>query len=188
VKRLTFFPLTIERWTDLETLFGANGACGGCWCMAWRLPHAQWRQQKGEKNRRALKRIVRAGRVPGLLAYAEGEPVGWCCIGPREDFPALARSKVLAPVDDEPVWSIVCLFIARPFRRQGVSVQLLKAAADHAREQGARIVEGYPQEPGRILPAPFVWTGLASAFRKAGFREVLRRSPKRPIMRRVFRT
>jgi GNAT superfamily N-acetyltransferase len=180
--------LTLDRWTDLETLFGANGACGGCWCMAWRLPRAQWQQQKGEKNRRALKRIVSLGRAPGLLAYSSGAPVGWCCIGPREDFPALARSRVLAPVDDEPVWSIVCFFIARPFRGQGVSVELLKAAAEYAREQGARIVEGYPLEPGRILPAPFVWTGLASAFRKAGFREVLRRSPKRPIMRRVFRT
>jgi GNAT superfamily N-acetyltransferase len=188
VKRLTFLPLTLDRWTDLETLFGANGACGGCWCMAWRLPRAQWQQQKGEKNRRALKRIVSLGRAPGLLAYSSGAPVGWCCIGPREDFPALARSRVLAPVDDEPVWSIVCFFIARPFRGQGVSVELLKAAAEYAREQGARIVEGYPLEPGRILPAPFVWTGLASAFRKAGFREVLRRSPKRPIMRRVFRT
>ena len=150
-------------------------------------PRAQWQEQKDEKNRRALKRIVQTGRVPGLLAYAEGVPVGWCCIAPRSEFPALARSKVLAPVDDEPVWSIVCFFIAKPFRGQGVSVKVLKAAVQYAREQGVRIVDGYPFEPGRDLPAPFVWTGLASAFRKAGFREVLRRSPRRPIMRRLLR-
>ena len=126
--------------------------------------------------------------MPGIIAYADRRPIAWCCIGPREEFPALERSRVLARVDDLPVWSIVCLFVARPFRGRGVSVECLKAAAEYAREKHARIVEGYPFEPTLILPAPFVWTGLASAFRKAGFKEVLRRSRTRPIMRRLLRT
>jgi GNAT superfamily N-acetyltransferase len=119
-----------------------------------------------------------------VLAYAGAEPVGWCAVAPRQDYIALGRSRVLAPVDDQPVWSISCLFVARPYRRQGISVRLLKAAAQLARDRGASIVEGYPVEPYTAnMPAPFAWTGLVAAFQQAGFKEVLRRSSARPIMR-----
>jgi GNAT superfamily N-acetyltransferase len=125
---------------------------------------------------------------PGLIAYDGRVPVGWCAIAPRTDYPALARSRILRPIDAERVWSVSCLFVARPYRRRGVSTRLLEAAADHARRHGARIIEGYPVEPKQEkLPDAFVWTGLASAFRHAGFREVARRSPTRPIMRRESR-
>ena len=185
--KLTFAPLTPSRWSDLEVLFRARGACGGCWCMAWRVPRAQWEAQKGLPNKRTLRRLVDAGPPPGVLAYRDGEPVGWCSVAPRERYPVLSRSRVLAPVDDRAVWSITCLFVRKAERRRGVSRQLLRAAVSFARSNGARIVEGYPVEPSRDQPDPFVWTGLASAFRAAGFHEVARRSATRPIMRRSVR-
>jgi GNAT superfamily N-acetyltransferase len=182
--KLAFHPLTPRRWPDLEELFGQRGACGGCWCMVWRLRRAQFVKGKGAGNRRAFRRLVVANKQPGILAYHDGQPVGWCSIAPREAFSALERSRVLAPVDQQKVWSITCLFVARPYRRRGVSTRLLVAAAQFAREQGAATVEGYPVEPSTIdMPAVFAWTGLASAFHKAGFREVARRSRSRPIVR-----
>jgi GNAT superfamily N-acetyltransferase len=188
MERLEFHPVTVERWDDLDALFGPRGACGGCWCMYWRLGRKEFQLGKGSGNRRALRRLVRRGQVPGILAYAKGRPVGWCALGPRDAFPALDRSRILAAVDDRPVWCAPCLFVARDYRRRGLSTALLKAACRLARKDGARAVEGYPIEPkrGRLADA-FAWTGLASAFRSAGFSEVLRRSPTRPIMRRSFR-
>jgi GNAT superfamily N-acetyltransferase len=185
LRNLKFRPLTTDRWRDFEKLFGERGACGGCWCMWWRLTRAQFERQKGQKNKRAMKKIVNSGEVPGILVYAEGEPIGWCSLGPREDFPSLERSRVLKRVDDRPAWSIVCFFIARPYRKKGVSVKLIEAAVKYARKNGALLIEGYPhelkKEPATWADA-FVWTGLASAFRKAGFIEVARRSATRPIM------
>jgi GNAT superfamily N-acetyltransferase len=183
---LTFRPLTPARWRDLEKLFGARGACGGCWCMWWRLRRTEWQKNRGAGNRRAFRRIVARGEAPGVLAYAGGAPVGWCAIAPRRAYPVLARSPILKPVDDAPVWAITCLFVPRPYRRRGVSARLLDAAAAFARRRGARIVEGYPTEPrGAAIPDVHVFTGLRSAFDRAGFAEVARRSPTRPIMRRA---
>lgn len=183
LSNLTFQPLTMKRWSDFEKLFGERGACGGCWCMSWRLKRSDFIKQKGEKNKKAMKKIVSSGEVPGIIAYSEGEPIAWCSVAPREKFPALERSRVLARVDEKSVWSIVCLFIAKPFRRKGVSAKLLRASVEYAKKHGTKIVEGYPFELKTDLPDPFVWTGLASAYRKAGFVEVLRRSKTRPIMR-----
>lgn len=184
ISELEFHPLTIDRWNDLEKLFGERGACGGCWCMWWRLSRSEFEQGKGKKNKAALKKIAKSGEAPGILAYAERKPVAWCSIGPRETFPALESSRVLKRVDDKPVWSIVCLFIDREFRKKGVSVAILRAAIDYVKKKGGKIVEGYPIEPkkGR-WPDAFVWTGVTSAYLKAGFREVHRGSPSRPIMR-----
>jgi len=184
--KLNIHPVTPDRWRDFEKLFGRNGACAGCWCMWWRLPAATWRAQQGEGNRKAMRSLVKAGQAPGLIAYADGEPVGWCAVAPREHYVRLAHSRVLKPVDGQPLWSVSCFFVARSHRRRGVTVRLLKAAADFARQRGARLLEGYPIEPKRGQPDAFVFTGLASAFRKAGFREVARRSPTRPIFRRAL--
>ncbi len=152
--------------------------------MAWRLGSAEFERGKGAGNRRSLKRIVDSGEEPGILAYAGAAPIAWCAVAPRERYRRLARSRVLAPVDDEPVWSIVCFFVAKPWRRRGITSRLIEAATAHARRHGARIVEGYPVVTRKgDLPDPFVWTGLPSAFERAGFREVLRRSETRPIVR-----
>ena len=182
--KLTFHPATASRWADLEELFGERGACGGCWCVFWRLPRKEFDAGKGAKNRLALKRIVSAGREPGIIAYLSKEPIAWCALAPRQVYVALERSRILKPVDEQPVWSISCLFIKKPYRRRGVSAQLLQAAVDFAKSHGAQVVEGYPVEPSmEKMPDPFLWHGIPSAFKKAGFHEVARRSRTRPIMR-----
>lgn len=181
-------PVTPARWPDLERLFGPRGACGGCWCMWFRLRRSEYERKKGAGNKRAMKKLVMSGAPPGLIAYLKGEPIAWCALAPRGEYSVLERSRVLAPVDDRPVWSIVCLFVAKPHRRQGVSVAMLEAAVGYARKRGARIVEGYPVEPKKkTMPDVFAMSGLASAFKKAGFTEVARRSETRPIMRRSLR-
>lgn len=187
-KAFAFHPLTADRWADLETLFGERGACGGCWCMWPRVPRAEFERGKGAANRRAFRRLVLEGDAPGVIAYHDDRPAGWCAIGPRAGMARLETSRVLEPVDDRPVWSVVCFFVARPHRGRGLSVALLEEAVRFARARGATIVEGYPVEPrgpARAADA-FVWTGLPSTFRRAGFDEALRRSPTRPIMRRVL--
>jgi GNAT superfamily N-acetyltransferase len=156
--------------------------------MWFRLRRSEYEQKKGARNKRALKKLVLSGEPPGLIAYFKGEPIAWCALAPREQYSVLGRSRVLAPVDDCPVWSIVCLFIAKPYRRRGVSAGMLEGAARYARKRGARILEGYPIEPKqKRMPDVFAMTGLASAFSKAGFSEVARRSRTRPIMRRMLR-
>ena len=183
-QQFQFHPLTPERWSDLEMLFGSRGACGGCWCMLWRLKRSEFEKQKGDKNKAAFKAVVDSGEAPGILAYANGNAIGWCAFAPRESYPALDRSRVLKRIDDKPVWSIVCLFIAKEYRRKGVSVELLKAAAQYVRKRGGMLVEGYPVEPRTDrMPDVFAWTGVASAFLKAGFVECERRSETRPVMR-----
>jgi GNAT superfamily N-acetyltransferase len=187
LSRLTFKAATPSRWPDIERLFGERGACGGCWCMAWRLRSKEWTAGKGASNKRAFKRIVTSGQTPGVIGYLGRDPIGWCAVAPRAVYSALERSRVLKPVDDKQVWSISCLFVLKAYRRKGVSARLLKAAAEFAGKRGAVIVEGYPVEPTmEKTPDPFVWTGIPSAFRRAGFKEVARRSKTRPIMRRVI--
>ena len=188
VSKLTFQAATSARWPDLETLFGERGACGGCWCMYWRVSRKEFDAKRGESNKKALKKIVKSEIVPGIIAYAGGKPIGWCAVQPRESYPVLSGSRILKPVDDREVWSIVCQFILAPYRRQGISVKLLKAAVKHVKAHGGSIVEGYPTDPTKDQPAAFVWTGLAAAFLEAGFEEVARRSATRPIMRFVIST
>jgi len=185
---LTFSPITPERWRDLAALFGPNGACGGCWCMWWKLSREEFARRKGEPNKRALQRIVRSGAEPGLIAYRGGEPVGWCAVEPRERYAVLARARSLAPVDERPVWSVTCFFVGAGHRRSGVSLALLREAKRFVAARGGRILEGYPKDVGgRFTGANALWMGLASTFAAAGFREVARRAPTRPIMRAALR-
>jgi GNAT superfamily N-acetyltransferase len=183
---LSFKPLKRNLWTDLEELFGPNGACAGCWCMYWKLRGQAYEEARGVETRQMHKSIVDSGVATGLLAYSAGEVVGWIAVEPRQAYPKLEYSRILKPVDDQPVWSVTCFFVARRFRRQGIMVDLLRAAVEHVRNQGGKIVEGYPVETEQEKPAPFVYTGTASAFRQVGFKEVARRSPTRPIFRFVI--
>jgi len=184
---IRFHAATPARWKDVEELFGARGACAGCWCMWWRLARPDWTRGKGEGNRRALRRLVGEGDAPGILAYEGKRPVGWCAIAPREAYPVLERSRTLKRLDDAPVWSVTCFFVAKDWRRRGLSVRLLDAACAFAKKKGATIVEGYPVEPTGEYPAAWAWTGLRAAFEAAGFAEVARPSRTRPIMRRHLR-
>lgn len=183
-KSLKCVPLTPACWDDFATLFGPKGACAGCWCMFWRLKRSQFHRGKGDGNKDAMHALVNGGTSPGILGYVDEEPVAWCAVAPREDYSALERSRILQPVDDTPVWSISCLFVRKDCRKMGLSVAMLKHAVDFVRDCGGSVVEGYPVEPKKDdMPAAFAWTGLASAFLKAGFRECARRSETRPIMR-----
>lgn len=186
-EKIDYFPVTPDRWSDFEMLFGERGACEGCWCMFWRRhSHKEYQENRGDSNKIAMKSIIESGAIPGILAYVDSIPVGWCAVAAREDYPGLARSRVLKPVDDQAVWSITCLFINKEYRKRGLSAGLLQAACDFASTRGATIVEGYPVEPGpdKKYADAFVWNGLASSYLKAGFTEVARRSPSRPVMRK----
>jgi GNAT superfamily N-acetyltransferase len=152
--------------------------------MFWKLPNQEFKALAYEGNKAAQKAIVEAGSTPGLLAYAGKQAVGWIAVEPRGEYPRLARSRVLKPVDDKAVWSITCFFTRKDYRGRGVTVGLLEAAIEHVQKHGGRILEGYPVEPkSGKLPAAFAYTGLATAFKKAGFKEVARRSVTRPIFR-----
>ena len=182
--KLQFHAVAPNRWKDFEKLFGPKGACAGCWCMWWRLSRAEFSRKHYAGNKRAMKKIIVTGQEPGILAYSEGEPVGWCAIAPRESYPSLERSDVLRRINDQPVWSVTCFYIARGYRKQGVAGQLLNAAVKFAAKRGARIIEGYPIDSGGEEKNPVsVFTGLVSTFKQVGFVEVARRSSTRPIMR-----
>ena len=183
---LSFRPLKRNLWTDFEELFGPNGACAGCWCMFWKLRGKAYEEARGFETRQMHKSIVDSGVVTGLLAYLHGEVVGWIAVEPREAYLKLAYSRALKAVDDQPVWSVTCFFVAKKFRRQGIMVELLKAAVEHVKKQGGKMVEGYPVDTQKDMPAPFIYTGTASAFQQAGFKEVARRTPTRPIFRIVI--
>jgi len=180
---LQFQPLTPDRWRDFETLFGPSGAYGGCWCMWPRLRRKEFDRSSGAENKEAIKEAVDGGEEPGLLAYSGGEPVGWVALAPREKYALLEHSRTLKRVDDQPVWSIVCFVVDKRVRGRGMMAKLLSAAVEHARRQGATIVEGYPVEPKGALSGYSGYTGIVSTFRKAGFVEVARRSERQPIMR-----
>jgi len=181
---LAFRPATPARWPDVERLFGANGACGGCWCRFWKQDNAAYRAGKGEPNRRALRRSVLAGEEPGLIAYAGKEPVGWVAVEPRAAYRRLAISRNLQPPDDRPVWAIPCFFVARGWRRRGLATRLIEAAAAYARRRGAPAVEAYPIDSDKELGSAFLYTGAFSTFVRLGFTEVARRARTRPVVRR----
>lgn len=178
-------PLTAQRWADFESVMGPKGGCGGCWCMLWRRRKADFDKRVGDGNRQDIRTIVESGEEPGLLAYEDERAIGWISLGPRERFVRLETSRVLKPVDEEPVWSVSCFLVAKACRNNGVAESLLRAACDFAGARGADILEGYPIEPKtRPYPTTYAWTGFASVFRRAGFQEVARRSETRPIMRK----
>jgi GNAT superfamily N-acetyltransferase len=183
-KIMDFHPVTPDRWEDFVEVFGQNGACSGCWCMYWRVSRQEWSKGTKEINRAAIKAIIDSGHVPGLLAYLDGVPAGWVSVAPRSEFPTLNRSRVLFPVDDQPVWSIVCFFIHRKYRRTGLMRPLIEAAVDYARSQGAKIVEAYPYDPGKKVESASIYLGVTSTFLEAGFVEMARRSKTHPVMRK----
>jgi GNAT superfamily N-acetyltransferase len=179
-------PLTPARWQDFETLFGQRGACGGCWCMWWRIPHKQFSAQGNAGNKQMMKQIVDSKEVPGLLAYVEEQPAAWVSVGPRQIFVSLEHSRVLARVDDQPVWSINCFFIDKRYRGQGLTLELIEAATAYAQAQGAKIVEAYPMDHTTRQLVYSAYRGHESVFLKAGFIEAARRSAHYPVMRKYL--
>ena len=183
--RLAIEPLGRENWEKFERLFGSRGACGNCWCMYYRLKRQDFAKGKeGQGNRKAMKKLVWQGKPAGVIGLVDGEAVAWCAFAPREDFPKLENSRVHKRIDDEPVWSIPCFFVAKGFRNQGVSVAMLEALIQYAKKQRIKIIEAYPVIPtsGR-LPDSFAWIGLYKSFARAGFKIVDRTSKNRPMVR-----
>lgn len=184
IEDLAIKPLTPERWSDFEALLGPRGAYGGCWCMWWRLTRREFEKGQGGGNRRAMKKIVESGSVPGLLAYKDKKPVGWCSIAPREQYSTLERSRVLKRLDDEPVWSLVCFYIHKTMHGQKISEKLIRGAVEYVRSRGGKIVEAYPTVPrSKKLPPVSSFMGLPSIFKTVGFVECKRASASKMIMR-----
>jgi GNAT superfamily N-acetyltransferase len=184
---LIFKPLTPDLWPDLESLFGPSGAYAGCWCMWWRETRADFDRYRGEGNRQLMKEIVDSGQAPGILAYIDNAPIGWCSVAPREDYGSINRSRVLKPIDDKKVWSIVCFYVAKQHRGQGLNLRLIKAAVDYVEEMGGKIVEAYPTIPrGRKLAPVSSFMGIPDVFERAGFILVAQPSEARAIMRYII--
>ena len=180
---LRIVPATNENFADLETLFGPNGAYSGCWCMWNRETNAEFEANTYEPNRRALKQLISTGQEHGLLAYAGDLPVGWAALAPRAEYSRLQRSPVNKPVDDNEVWSVTCFVVDKAHRGQGVARALLEAAVTRARLAGAKALEGYPVAPEAEMADTEVWHGVESMFVEAGFTEIARRRPRRPMYR-----
>ncbi len=187
--KLTVHPLTPERWPDLEALFNARGCsvARSCWCMYYRrsgprgpLPAGTTRAQA---NRAELKALLRSREPPGLIGYRGKVPVGWVSLGPRDDYAKLRRSPVMKAVDERPVWSIVCFVVPSQYRGQGVARALLDGAIAYARERGVALLEAYPVDKPRRSADDSMWFGAKSMYDAAGFEEVARRKPNRPIVR-----
>jgi GNAT superfamily N-acetyltransferase len=185
---LEIHPLTPDRWDDLVTVFDRPGDPRGCWCMFYRVRGRDFDKLWGKRAKAAFHQVVDEGPPPGLLAYRDGVPVGWCAVAPRDAYPRILRSRVVGPVDDAPAcWAVVCFYVVRGERRGGLAAALLEAAVAFAASHGATAVEGYPKDTaGGTKHANEMFVGSRSMFAAAGFEEVERRSPTRPIMRRTL--
>jgi GNAT superfamily N-acetyltransferase len=184
ISNIIIKPLLTENWEDFETLFGPKGAYGGCWCMWWRIPRKEFEEGQGQKNRDAMKAIVDSGIVPGLIAYKDDFPFGWCSVAPREHYATIERSRVLARIDDQPIWSLVCFFIDKNFRGDALSEKLILGAIEYVKSKGGKIIEAYPSHIHKKNMSPVsTFTGISSILEKVGFKEVARPSKSKIIMR-----
>lgn len=185
VDKVSFEPLTLQNWDKFEQLFGIKGACGNCWCMYYRLRKSDFQKGKADNgNKHAMKTFVGNGKPAGILGIYNGFAIAWCAFAPREDFIKLENSRVHKRIDDKPVWSIPCFFIAKKYRRQGVSVAMLKGIIRYAGANGIKVIEAYPAIPTKeSLPDSFAWIGLYKSFERAGFKIVDRTSKNRPMVR-----
>ena len=182
---LTIRPAIPELWPALESLFETSGPSRRCWCMYWRIG-AAYRRRPREENRAALREIIALGPPPGLLAFDGDTPVGWAQLTPRDALPWLdVHTWRLGRVDDVPVWSLSCFVVAKPYRRRGVCAALIDAALEAARLAGALALEAYPLDAS--LTPSTSHTGYVTTFARAGFVEVARHVPPRPIMRHDLR-
>lgn len=186
---IAFAPLTPDRIGDWVMLFGPSGACYGCWCTHYRLAPKVRQATPAAERRTFMEDRIREGPPPGLLAYRGTTPIGWMQIGPRADVPqwnnpmraTTPRPDALA--QDETVWAISCFFFASEERGRGLSHAMLAAGIDHARRSGARILEAAPMDRAKRSKSIGLYVGSTSVFEKAGFREVARQKPGRPLMR-----
>jgi GNAT superfamily N-acetyltransferase len=182
-------PLTESRWHDLEAIFNAKGCsvARGCWCMYYRVSgkgaYTRPSESQRSRSKKALQALIAQDPPPGLLGYQSRTPVGWVSLGPREAYAKLAKSPVMKPIDDQPVWSLVCFVVPSEYRKQGVARELLAGAIGYARKRGVRLLEAYPVDKDEPSATEAPWFGSKSMFDEAGFQEVARRKPARPVVR-----
>ncbi len=190
---VTVRDLTSRDWPAFERLFGRAGACGGCWCMHFRVPRGGklWEEVKGAKNRRVMKRLIESGKALGCLAFAGDEPIGWVSVGPRADYVRMDNSRVFKTQYDEGAWSIPCFFLRRDWQRRGVSRLLLRQAVSLARRRGAPRLLAYPvvpsKGPGHEVPSVFAHTGFPQMYARQGFRDATPEGAQRPVYVKAFR-
>lgn len=184
---MTRNPATIAPadWVGFEEVMGPKGGCGGCWCMLWRRSAKEMNAATGDENKAMIRARFETDPPPGLIARIDGEAAGWLSVDRRDAFSRVTTSRILKPLDDMPVWSVSCFLVKKEHRRTGLGTALLEAAAEFVAAQGGQIVEGYPIDtPKEKYPPLYAFTGFVETFRRAGFEEVARPSPTRPIMRR----
>lgn len=168
-------PVTPDRWPDLNRLFSESageelGNPSRCWCMEWRLAsHRAWREGAGEANREGMRRWVAAGDVPGIIAYVDGEPAGWCSVSPKPSLIGFRRLKDFPQSEDPAVWSVICFYVPEGRRGQGLMGRLLPAAVVYAGASGARVIEGYASVPEKAGDGA---GGTTVVFERAGFERV----------------
>jgi GNAT superfamily N-acetyltransferase len=174
---LSFRPVTMASWHDFEALFAAPGAPNYCWCMVWRRSPEEAKHPHGPDRKAQMKARIDHSVPVGLLAYGGDTPVGWVSIAPRQTYRNLGGP---APMPGETIWSLVCFYVSRSYRGRGLSRELIAAAVDHAREQGATHVEAYPVDAA----APsYRFMGFVPVFTAAGFTEIGRAGTRRHVMR-----
>lgn len=179
--------VTPDLWKYIEELFGSNGACGGCWCMNWRIEkNEKWEDVKGVEAKKRFKKLITSGLAHGALAFSDEEVIGWCSFDKRIDYLKLDRAPSFKCDDAENVWSIPCFFIKKGFRKKGVALALLKHSVKSLKQHGAKIVEGYPVKLEKELPAAFVWTGTLSLFERVGFKVVSNKKGKQRVRRKLL--
>ncbi len=186
---LAIHPLTPDRWHDFVDLFETDSICRGCWCVYHRLPAAVLKETPRTARRSMMRKIVKSGPPPGLLAYREGQAVGWLALTPRPETPGWnvgrKASAAFTPkdADDPETWAASCFFIRRGWRGQGVTTQLLEAGIAWAREQGARQIDACPMVHDEQRSAVGLFVGPKRVFDRAGFKTLIERKPGRPLMR-----
>ena len=183
--QLSFEPLSRDNWDQFVELFGSRGACGNCWCMAFRLKNADFQKGKiNEGNKKNMKKLVWNDEPTGLLTFHKGHAIAWCAFAPRDVYIKIENSRIHKRIDDQPVWSIPCFFIDKKYRKKGLSVEIIKAVIKYAEQKKIKVIEAYPTIPTKgQLPDAFVWTGLFKTFERGGFQIVDRKSPNHPMVR-----
>lgn len=162
-------PVTPDRFDDLADVINPNRRETHCWCLSHRVGAKEIEQLGGGSREQAMRALCERDVPPGVVTYRDGTPVGWCNIGARSDIPRLVQSKLIRPVDDVPVWSIVCTVVRGGHRRQGVTQQLIEGAVQWARSQGAPAVEAHPVDPDGRMDLTMAFVGTRAMYERAGF-------------------
>jgi GNAT superfamily N-acetyltransferase len=185
IDKIKLEPLTLNNWDMFEELMGEKGGCGGCWCMLFRLPYKEFKANKPGGNKMFMHEIVSQTRPTGLMAVYENKAIGWMALAPREDYTKIEKARSLKRIDDKPVWSITCFFVKKEFRKMGISQMMIKAVIAYAKKNNIETLEAYPAIPyDDKMPAPFLWIGVLSSFKKNGFKVVQQNGKSRAMVRK----